>query len=69
MTNLHPTKSQSYEAEAEIQHVVQIPNVQQVPIQQVNIEPQAVTQTSQVATMETSPIQDQSGQTPVVDKE
>ena len=71
LTNLHPTKSQSYEAEAEIQRVVQIPNVQQVPVQQVNIEPQAVIQTSQVATtIEASPIQAQSGQTPVaVDKE
>ena len=50
--------------------MVQIPNVQQVPFQQVNIEPQAVIQTTQVATMETSPVQAQSGQTPVgIDKE
>ena len=67
---MHPTKSQSYAAEAEIQHVVQNPNFQQVPIQQVNIEHQAVIQTTQVATMETSPVQAQSGQTPVgIDKE
>ena len=69
MIYLHPTKSQSYAAETQIHQMVQLPNGQQVPIQRVNIDPQAVIQTTQVATMETSPMQDQSGQTLVVDKE